>query len=162
MPVSPDPGFRSMKAVLDASAFFTEFTVDGETFTTPSVTDELKDIRSKGNFERWCAAGLRVMSPERESLNRVAKAAAASRDTGVISDTDAELLALARDLDAVLYTDDFAIQNVASVLGVKTSPIQQRKARRIHWKYRCSGCGRYFDHDGECRICGAAIKRKLK
>jgi endoribonuclease Nob1 len=151
-----------MKAVLDASVFFTEFTVSGEVFTTPSVCDELRDIRSKGNFEKWCAAGLRVISPERQSLSRVAEAAATSRDSGIISATDAELLAVALELDAVLYTDDFAIQNVALVLGVKTSPIQQRKAKRVHWKYRCSGCGRYFDHDGECQICGAAIKRKLK
>jgi len=151
-----------MKAVLDASIFFSEFPVAGEVFTTPSVSDELKDIRSKGNFEKWCAAGLRLVSPGPENLKRVAEAAAASRDRGIISATDADLLALALELDAVLYTDDFAIQNVASVLGVKTCPIQQRKAKRVHWKYRCSGCGRYFDHDGECLVCGAAIKRKLK
>lgn len=151
-----------MKAVFDASVFFSELSVDGEVFTTPSVCDELKDIRSKGNFEKWCAAGLKVVSPARKTLERVAEAAGSSRDTGVISATDADLLALTIELDGMLYTDDFAIQNVASVLGVKTHPIQQRKARRIHWKYRCSGCGRYFDHDGECMICGAAIKRKLK
>jgi UPF0271 protein len=151
-----------MKAVLDASVFFLEFSVDGEVFTTPSVCDELKDIRSKGNFEKWCAAGLKVVSPERQALDRVAAAAVVSRDSGIISATDADLLALALGIDAVLYTDDFAIQNVASVLGVKTIPIQQRKAKRVHWKYRCSGCGRYFDHDGECLVCGAVIKRKLK
>lgn len=151
-----------MKVVLDASIFFSEFSVEGEAFTTPSVCDELKDIRSKGNFEKWCALGLRVVTPGPQALGRVAAAAAASRDKSVISETDADLLALALELDAILYTDDFAIQNVASVLGVKTSPIQQRKAKRIHWKYRCSGCGRYFDHDGECQVCGAAIKRKLK
>ena len=152
-----------MKAVLDASVFFSEFTLQAEaSFTTPSVCDELLDIRSKGNFERWCAAGLRVVSPEPENLRRVLEAAGVSRDKGVISATDADLLALALGLDAVLYTDDFAIQNVALVLGVKTSPVMQRRARRVHWKYRCCGCGKYFDHDGECPICGAAIKRKLK
>ena len=151
-----------MKAILDASIFFSEFSVDGEVFTSPSVCDELKDIRSKGNFEKWCAAGLRVVSPGQQALDRVAGAAATSRDTGIISATDVDLLALALELDAVLYTDDFAIQNVAGVLGVKTHPIQQRRAKRVHWKYRCSGCGRYFDHDGECRICGSEIKRKLK
>jgi UPF0271 protein len=85
-----------------------------------------------------------------------------TRDSGVISDTDRELLALALDLEAVLYTDDFAIQNVATALGVQTHPITQRKAKRVFWKYRCSGCGKYYDHDGECPVCGAAIKRKLK
>jgi UPF0271 protein len=151
-----------MKSVLDASVFFSECPVEGEIFTTPSVCDELKDIRSKGKFEILCAEGLRVMSPGPESMGNVMAAAKKSRDTCVISGTDCELLALALEMGATLYTDDFAIQNVASILGVQIHPILQRKARRVHWKYRCTGCGRYFDHDGECLICGSAIKRKLK
>jgi endoribonuclease Nob1 len=151
-----------MNAVLDASFFFGDFPAEGETFTVPSVIDELKDIRAKGNFEKWCARGLRVQSPTGESEKKVITAAGTTKDVTVISGTDRDLLALALDLGAALYTDDFAIQNVALVLGVKTVPILQRKARRVHWKYRCSGCGRYADHDGECPVCGAAIKRKLK
>lgn len=151
-----------MKIVLDASVFFSELHPEGELFTTPSVCEELRDIRSRGNFEKMSAAGLTVLSPSRESRDAVAVAAATSRDTGIISDTDHDLLALARELGAILYTDDFAIQNVATVLRVETHPITQRKARRVHWKYRCSGCGRYFEHDGECPVCGAAVKRKLK
>jgi endoribonuclease Nob1 len=151
-----------MNAVLDASVFFTDWHPDGDLFTTPSVCDELRDIRSKGNFEKLSVAGLKVMSPGRESRDAVAVAATTSRDAGVISDTDRDLLALARELGAVLYTDDFALQNVAIVLGVRTHPITQRRAKRVHWKYRCAGCGRYFDHNGECPVCGAAVKRKLK
>ena len=151
-----------MKSILDASVFFSECLVEGEMFTTPSVCDELRDIRSKGKFEKLCAEGLRVMSPGPDSTKKVTAAAKKTRDAGVISDTDCELLALALETGAVLYTDDFAIQNVASILDIQTHPILQRKAKRIHWKYRCTGCGRYFDHDGECLICGSAIKRKLK
>jgi UPF0271 protein len=151
-----------MNAVLDASFFFGDFPAEGDTFTVPSVIDELKDIRAKGNFEKWCARGLRVQSPTGESEKRVISAAGATKDVTVISGTDRDLLALALDLEATLYTDDFAIQNVALVLGVKTLSLLQRKARRVHWKYRCSGCGRYAEHDGECPVCGAAIKRKLK
>jgi len=151
-----------MKSILDTSVFFSECPVAGELFTTPSVCDELRDIRSKGKFEKLCAEGLRVMSPGPESTEKVMAAAKKTRDSGVISDTDCELLALALETGAVLYTDDFAIQNVASILGVQIHPILQRKAKRIHWKYRCTGCGRYFDHDGECLICGSVIKRKLK
>jgi UPF0271 protein len=151
-----------MKSILDASVFFSECPLEGEMFTTPSVCDELKDIRSKGKFEMLCAEGLRVMSPSTESTKKVMAAAKKTRDAGVISETDCELLALALETGAVLYTDDFAIQNVASVLNVQIHSILQRKAKRIHWKYRCTGCGRYFDHDGECLICGSVIKRKLK
>lgn len=151
-----------MKAVLDSSVFFSDCPVSGELYTTPSVCDELIDIRSKGKFEKLCAEGLQIASPGAWSKENVAIAAKKTRDACVISDTDSDLLALAIELDAVLYTDDFAIQNVAGVLGVQTIPINQRKAKHVHWKYRCSGCGRYFDHDGECLICGSIIKRKLK
>ena len=151
-----------MKAVLDASVFFSDIPLEGELFTTPSVCDELVDIRAKGNFEKLCTAGLTVVTPSRESLQAVDRAAEKSRDRAVISGTDRDLLALAKELGGVLYTDDFAIQNVAGVLGVETHPILQRKARPVRWKYRCTGCGRYYSHDGECLVCGAAIKRKLK
>ncbi|WP_292346824.1 MULTISPECIES: NOB1 family endonuclease [unclassified Methanoregula] len=151
-----------MNAVLDTGFFFGDFPAEGALFTVPSVVEELKDIRAKGNFEKWLARGLKVQPPADESIGRVTAAAEKTRDLPVISGTDRDLLALALDLGAELHTDDFAIQNIAHVLGVKTVPILQRKARRVHWKYRCSGCGRYADHDGECPVCGAAIKRKLK
>jgi UPF0271 protein len=152
----------AMSAVFDTSFFFGEFPTEGDLFTVPSVVDELKDIRAKGNFEKLCARGLRVQSPTAEGRKRVISAARTTKDVMVISATDRDLLALALDLGADLHTDDFAIQNVALVLGVKTVPILQRKALRVHWKYRCSGCGRYAEQDGECPVCGAAIKRKLK
>jgi len=152
----------AMNTILDTSFFFGDFPAEGELFTVPTVVDELRDIRAKGNFEKWCARGLRVQSPTEESRKRVISAAERTKDVTVISATDIGLLALALDLGADLVTDDFAIQNVALVLGVKTVPILQKKARRVHWRYRCSGCGRYAEQDGECPVCGAAIKRKLK
>ena len=79
-----------------------------------------------------------------------------TKDVTVISATDIDLLPL-RGSGGRPVTDDFAIQNVALVLGVKTVPILQRKARRVHWKYRCSGCGRYAEQDGECPVCGAGF-----
>ena len=151
-----------MKAVLDSGFFFSDCPIACELYTTPSVCDELIDIRSKGKFEKFSAEGLKVVSPSEGSKVMVLHAAKKTRDISVISETDCDILALALDLEGVLCTDDFAIQNVAGVLGIQTAPIIQRKAKRIHWKYRCSGCGRYFDHDGECLICGSIIKRKLK
>ena len=151
-----------MNAVLDSSFFFSDCPITGELYTTPSVCDELIDIRSKGRFEMFSAEGLHIISPSAKSRERVLTAAKKTRDISIISATDCDILALALDLEAVIFTDDFSIQNVAGVLCVQTAPIIQRKAKRIHWKYRCSGCGRYFDHDGECLICGSVIKRKLK
>jgi endoribonuclease Nob1 len=151
-----------MQAVLDSGFFFGDFSLEGEPCTTPSVIEELKDIRSKGNLEKWYARGLQVQVPTEAGRKTVSAAAATTKDLPVISETDLDILALALDLKAELHTDDFAVQNIALALGVKTIPILQRKARRVHWKYRCSGCGRYAEHEGECPVCGAAIKRKLK
>jgi len=151
-----------MRYVLDTSFFFYDLPVSGELYTTRSVLDELRDLRSKSRFDVLCAQGLTLAVPSSENTEKVKAASRKSGDAGIISGTDCDILALALDLSAVLYTDDFAIQNVAGILGVQTAPIIQRKAKRIHWKYRCSGCGRYFDHDGECLVCGSVIKRKLK
>jgi UPF0271 protein len=151
-----------MRCVLDTSFFFYDLAVDGELFTTRSVLDELRDLRSKSRFDVLCAQGLILAVPSAKNTEKAKAASRRSGDAGLISGTDCDLLALALDLNAVLYTDDFAIQNVAGILGVQTAPVMQRKAKRIQWKYRCSGCGRYFDHDGECLVCGSVIKRKLK
>ncbi|HQD25643.1 MULTISPECIES: NOB1 family endonuclease [Methanoculleus] len=151
-----------MRLVLDASVFFSEIPVDGPAWTTPSVVGELGDIHAKCRFEALAATGLSVREPREEDLSRVCAAALATGDAGVLSATDRDILALALELSAVLVTDDFAVQNVAHHLGIETRSIRQRPARAIRWRYRCSGCGRYSREPGDCPVCGAPIKRKLK
>ncbi len=148
--------------VLDASVFFSEIPVDGPAWTTPSVVEELGDLHAKCRFEALAATVLRVREPRGEDLNRVDAAALQTGDAGVLSPADRDILALALELGAVLITDDFAVQNVAHRLSITTRSIRQRPARAIRWRYRCSGCGRYWREPGDCPVCGAAIKRKIK
>lgn len=158
----PGSGKAALHYVLDASAFFSDIRWDGGLLTTPSVESELLDIRARGRFEDLSARGLAVIPPTPESLRRVEQAAKTTRDAAVLSSTDRDVLALALDAGAAVCTDDFALQNVALELGVAIQPIRQRRAKKVAWKYRCSGCGRYSATDGECPVCGAEIKRKLK
>ncbi|MFA5253815.1 MAG: nucleotide-binding protein [Methanoregula sp.] len=151
-----------MKCVLDSSVFFTDYPAEGECYTTPSVTDELVDLKSKCRFDLFVSAGLVVQAPEKGDLVRVREAAQKTGDLPVISATDCDVLALALGLGATVFTDDFAIQNVAAALKIPVQPLRQRAAKPVAWKYRCSGCGRYYKTDGECPVCGAIIKRKLK
>ncbi len=151
-----------MTLVLDASVFFSEFPVTETACTTPSVVAELVDLRSKGRLEALLAEGLSIREPDRRFLEEVDAAARRTGDAEKLSPTDREILALARETGAVLVTDDFAVQNVARSLGVTTRSIHQRAARQVRWRFRCSGCGRYYKDPGECPVCGAAIKRKLK
>lgn len=151
-----------MRRVLDATAFFLEIPFEGEIFTTPLVVDELNDARSRCRFEALSASGLRVMSPARESLKRIEQASAGSGDREVLSLADREILALALEISAGVVSDDFALQNVAHHLGIPVTSLQQRKARKRTWRFRCPGCGRYTDGPDECPVCGALPKRTIK
>lgn len=151
-----------MKIVLDATAFFVDRPYEGEIYTSPRVVAELVDLRAKCRYEALLASGLTVTEPSPEARHAAEKAAESSRDIGVLSPTDLEVLALAHDLEGVLYTDDFAVQNAAISLGVRTHPIQQRRAKKVKWKYRCAGCGRYYHEPGECPVCGSEIRRKRR
>ena len=151
-----------MRLVLDSSAFFSEAPVEGELYTTPSVVSELRDLPSKARFDLLCEAGLLVVDPDRESVSRVRDHAVSRGEAAVLSPTDIDLLALALQLQAFIMSDDYALQNVARSMRVGVIPIRQKGSRNIRWKYRCSGCGRYYREPGECRVCGALIQRKLK
>ncbi|MDD1653746.1 MAG: nucleotide-binding protein [Methanomicrobiales archaeon] len=148
-----------MIRVLDASAFFAEVPLDGELLTTPSVVEELRDIRAKGRYESLLAAGLHVESPGRDSLRHVADAADRTGDTGALSPADRDLLALALERAGTVVTDDFALQNTARELGIAVQPILQRRARRIRWRFRCPGCGATADRPGPCPVCGSMRER---
>ena len=151
-----------MILVLDASAFFCDFVPAGPAFVPPAVVDELRDATSRLRFEYLQGRGLEVRDPTNASRALMKAEAEASGDAGVLSEADIDLLALARDLSASIVTDDFAIQNVALRLGIATQQLQQRSARRIRWRFRCTGCGRYHPKGGDCPICGAPMKRTMK
>lgn len=151
-----------MSAVLDTSLFFIEYPLSGDLFTTPSVVEEFVDLRSKCRFESLLASGLRVATPSTGSSECVKRAAEKTGDTDKLSVTDRDILALALDLGATIYSDDFAIHNVAHKLGIKIASVQQHNAKKRVWKFRCSGCKRFFRTSGECPVCGSPIKRTIK
>ena len=152
----------SVRRVLDATAFFVEMPLEGELFTSPLVVDELADARSRCRFEAFSAAGLQVITPGRDSRQRVEEVSQKSGDAGVLSAADVEILALAIEISAEVVSDDFAIQNVAHHLGIPLRPLQQRRAKKRTWRFLCPGCGRYSDGPGECLVCGAVPKRTIK
>lgn len=151
-----------MNFVLDSSAFIVGIELEGRLFIPSSILWELKDLRSKGRYEVLQAAGLVVQDPEKAYITRVLHAARETGDAPVLSPADIDILALALELSATLVSDDFAVQNVAHALGLSICPIQQRTAQPIRWRYRCAGCGRYYEKEGICEVCGSQIKRKLK
>jgi len=150
------------KRVLDATAFFLDIPLEGELVTTPAVVEELLDATSRCRFEAFAAAGLVVSSPGKSSLQEVQRAAAATGDEPVLSRADREILAVALETGAEVVSDDFAVQNVARHLEIPLVPLQQRRARKRMWKFRCPGCGKLAEGPGECPVCGSGLKRTLK
>ena len=151
-----------MRYAVDASFFFSEAALEGEIFTPPSVMEEIADVRSRCRLEVLLASGLSVVSPSKESVRRVSTAAGETGDVTRLSPADTDLLALALDLGAIIVTDDYAIQNVAQVLGLGVEGILQRRARARRWKFRCPGCNRRYSAAGDCPVCGSLLSRSLK
>ncbi|KAB7514581.1 DNA-binding protein [Halosegnis rubeus] len=148
--------------VLDASAFIDDYTTDDEMVTVPAVREELTDDASGYRFDALEGAGMRLHVPGEGPQTQVERAARTTGDFTEISDVDRRLLAAAFELDAVLVTDDYAMQNVANELDVTTESVSKEGIEeRRDWDYQCQGCGRvYGTHRERCEICGSDLERK--
>src|SRR5438094_801510 len=149
-----------MRRVLDASALLSGASFDGELFTTPEAVAEVRRLGSTTQLDAVLATKVRVLTPSKESLEAVEAAARGTGDIARISPTDRGLVALARDLEATILTDDYSIQNVAARLGIPYDRIVERGIREVVvWRYRCTGCGRFFDEPTkECPVCGSRVR----
>jgi UPF0271 protein len=147
--------------VLDASAFIDEYHTDARTASVPMVREELED-ESAFRYDAMEGAGMHVHIPEEGTVEKVKRAAGETGDRDVLSETDIRLLAAAFELDGVLVTDDYAMQNVADKLQVDVSVIARDGIdERRDWTFQCQGCGREFDSNADrCPICGSDLARK--
>jgi len=142
--------------ILDTSAFIRGVKLKGRIITIPEVVGELKDHTSLMNFE---LSGCRVEEAREEYISEVRRYV---KELGEfeLSETDVKLLAKALELKGILVTDDYSVQNVASYIGIETSPIIRGKIREvIKWERRCSGCGRRVDSE-ICPFCGSEVRKK--
>ncbi len=149
-----------MRRVLDTSALLSGASFDGELFTTPEAVAEVRRLGSTPQLDAVLATKVRVLTPSKESLDAVDAAARGTGDIARLSPTDRGLLALARELEATILTDDYSIQNVATRIGVPYGAVLERGIREVvEWRYRCTGCGRFFEEPTtECPVCGSRVR----
>ncbi len=85
-------------------------------------------------------------------------------DSRRLSETDIEVLALALELGYQIVTDDYSIQNLATVLGVPFRGLDQKGIGAVfEWEARCKGCGKRFPAAvKECDICGSETRTARK
>jgi UPF0271 protein len=146
--------------VIDAAIFIQGIDVEG--FTTPKVVKEVKDTNSKLFLESLVNAGkVKVLMPSKESIEIVKKKALETGELDELSDADIELLALAYELNATIFTDDYNLQNIATLLGLTFKTLKRGIKKVIKWRYVCIGCGRKFERmpfEGVCPDCGSRVK----
>ena len=151
--------------VLDASAIihgYNPVIEEGEHYTTPEVLEEIESM--KIIVEQALSFGkLKIMSPDEESIKKVKEIVKKTGDA--LSQQDISILALALNLNAILYTDDYGIQNVAKKLNIEVRGIAYKPTDKdFVWRKVCEGCKKLYpaDYDADvCEICGSPLKRKM-
>lgn len=158
---------RNKTLVLDTSAVIAGFVpglTDVDQITVPEVLEEARDLCSKLELETAVLAGkVKILEPSQTSL---AKVRGKARHTGdVVSQTDIKLLALAldhRNEEVELVTDDYAIQNMASLFDVPYRRVAMPGIKEVlRWETVCLACGRKYPPSAvECPICGSHLVRR--
>jgi len=157
--------------VLDSTAFYAgiPFRGEGKYYTTYQVLDE---VRNKGVGAQLIHSRVQVTEPSKESVQKVKEASNKTGDLKSLSEADTSILAVTLDLvnskrgdEVVLVTDDFAVRNVAEVIGISLSETAIRgEWKKITWVTYCKGCGKeYLDPKRSiCEVCGTKLSRKPK
>jgi UPF0271 protein len=150
-----------MPYVLDATAIRAGLSTHekGQFYTTPSVVDEVRRGKQARDLELALEISITVKMPEPEALKVVMATASRTGDDGRLSQTDIEVLALALELKAIIVSDDYSVQNVATVLEIPFQGNISGIRKVINWTYRCKGCGRYYEEaQPDCPICGSEVR----
>jgi UPF0271 protein len=168
--------FGKRVVVLDTSAFvagFDPFSLSTLQMTVPKVEEEIRrNSMMKMRFEMAIESGkLEVKEPKHEALVEAKNSANKVGDTGKLSETDIQLLALLIELSTEGYvpqivTDDYSIQNVATNLGIQFLSLSTFGIKRLlEWVRYCPACHKEYSSNvkfKECQICGTELKRKSK
>ncbi len=154
--------------VLDTTAFYAGVPYTNTTenlVTTPDVISEVSNERTRSLI---ALSKINVWQANPEQLKRVKEAARGTGDSS-LSKADLSVLALclyiaAEGNEAILLSDDFAVENVASKLGIKARPLMTGGiTTAAEWVFFCPACGKkYPKQRTDCLVCGTKLEKRLK
>lgn len=151
-----------MKYVLDTSAIMSRrFNISGSDVIVPqSVIDEIQKGKLKYILDALDET-LAVRSPSTQSVKAVREKASESGDLSSLSSTDIDVVALALETGYKIVSDDYAIQNVASLLSLEYMGADLSEIKHeVVWRYRCTGCKKVYDSPVKtCSVCGHEVIR---
>ena len=152
-----------MVIVLDSSALFSmEDLPEGDCVCPPGVIDELRKYKDR-RLDLW-GDMLRVSDCSPASVEKVKEEARKSGDLGRLSPVDLTVIALGLDLNGVVYSDDYSIENVCARLGLDYRSVGTGGIKKVEkWNYQCIGCKKWYKEKmDECPICGSPMKAHRK
>ena len=154
--------------VLDTTAFYAGVPYTNTTenlVTTPDVISEVSNERTRSLI---ALSKINVLQGTQDAFKRVKEAARGTGDNNM-SKADLSVLALclsiAADGDhAILLSDDFAVENVASKLGINARPLMTAGiTTAAEWVFFCPACGKKYNKPRpDCLVCGTKLERRLK
>ncbi|MFB6144998.1 MAG: NOB1 family endonuclease [Candidatus Nanohaloarchaea archaeon] len=146
-----------MGAVVDANVFLHgrgRYRFD-KAFTVPEVVEEVRSGKGRNNLRNLDYS---TGKPSQSSLEEVRKKS--DEINSPTSDVDEKLLALARDIQGTLVTDDKALQNLAIHLDIDFEGyLEDRVEEKFEWEMICENCGRNVSGE-RCSSCGSTLLRR--
>lgn len=151
--------------VIDTSAILSrKLNISQKNFVIPaSVLEEIK-LGKMARALTWQEEDLHIAEPEKSTVEKVRSAARETGDLEELSRTDIDVIAVALEVKGTVVSDDFAIENVSSKLGISFVGADMKSiSREIKWNFRCSGCGKRFStYIRICPVCGHEVRRTVK
>ena len=155
--------------VLDTAALLNWPLAQLQGAVVPSQRDELSRI-AKDREYLLEAAQLDWQTPSPEFLEEASSLATSTGDIAGLSEIDLEILALTLQLDAILITDDYRLQNCCVAAGIDYEPvITKGVTERWKWQLVCTGCGGVVaateistqkGNHGDCADCGSPYRMR--
>ncbi len=139
----PTDGINDSIVVPDTSAILTgKVDIFSLNCIVPeSVLNEIKNGKESRIYDIDLGI-LKIGYPTYDSIKKVKKTADSTGDLKFLSVTDIEVIALALDSDGIILSDDYSIQNVASMLNIQFRPCGLDGIKKLlMWGFRCRGCG---------------------
>ena len=156
--------------ILDTTALLTSHIPDELNVTCNRVIEEVKNEISRSIVNAFIDSGkLIIKDPDEKYVKMAEKISRKTGDYRKLSLTDLYIIALAieynerENYSVYVITDDYAIQNILSLLNIEYLSCYRRIRREVMWIYVCSKCGKEYPPDFKsdiCPICGGKLIRK--
>jgi UPF0271 protein len=152
---------------LDATAFYQGFHLRSNStcITTGLVFAEISHIQSNLSILDSLISSRRIMifQPSDRTLRSVRFVVKQIGETQ-LSDADISIVALAKEFNATLVTDDFAVCNLAKTLSIDLLNLGTKGiSERRKWVKFCKSCGRgYPPTQAICSLCGNKLRVRYK